>query len=596
MQSTWKIRLVFALFALAASVYFLYPSFVYFSLSEQQLKEVRSNKNAFSKYLPSWAPSDHIVPGLDLQGGTHIVLGVDLDKAISDKTNRTADRLKDFAESQKAVFSKVEFMSSTGEAPKIRVSFDTEQDIGDFEKNVLKQFGELQILSQTTKDLILKLDPNFVSSIKRDAVDQSINTIRTRIDKIGVTEPSISRRGTDQVQVQLPGYDNPEEAKSLIGRTAQLEFQMCNDDSMLLTELKDLPAGVELVKSGYSRPGNSSGKDIYLQFPENKLEEVKAYLAGKVPSDLVIKYGKMHHELGAVSMVRTYTLDKKIQLTGDDLVDARVTLGAEGDPRPHVGMTFSPTGARIFDELTAKSVGKRMAIVLEDWVDSAPVINQRISGGSASISMGGSRSRDEMLRDANQLALVLKSGALPAPVTFREERSVGPSLGEDAVKHAQTAFWVGTLLIVLFMAFYYKKSGFISIIGVLFNVAFIMATLSLLGATITLPSIAGLLLTIGMAVDANVIINERIREELRHGKMARAAVSSGYNAAFSAVIDTHVTTFISGIILWQYGTGPIQNFATMLLIGSVFSVITAVFFTRIFFDMMTAKNPQTISI
>ncbi len=596
MQGTWKVRLVLALILLGGSGYLLYPSIAYFSLSEKQLREVRRHKDAFEKMLPSWAPSTHIVPGLDLQGGMHMVLGVDLEKAILDKASRTSDRLRDFAKEKKANFSRVDFIGTQADSPRVKVAFANDQDLKDFENNVLKQFGEMQVVSQAGNELTLRLDPNIVTTIRRDAVDQSITTIRNRIDKMGVTEPSISRRGNDKVQIQLPGYDNPDEAKSLIGRTAQLEFQMCNDDTEVLAELKDLPAGVELVKSGYSRPDNTSGKDIYLQFSADKRDIVKTYLDSKLPHDLVVKYGKLSHVESGQAMMRTYTLNKKVELTGDDLVDARVTIGSDTDPRPAVGISFSPTGARIFDELTARSVGKRMAIVLEELIDSAPVINQRISGGNASISMGGARTRPEMLHDANQLSLVLKSGALPAPVTFKEERTVGPSLGADAVKHAQTAFLAGMLFVVFFMIFYYRLAGLFSVFGVIFNCAFILATLSVLGATVTLPSIAGLLLTVGMAVDANVIINERIREELRLGKTPRSAVKAGYDAAFSAVIDTHVTTFISGIVLWQYGTGPVQNFATMLLIGTVFSVITAVFFTRIFFDMVTSKGQQTISI
>lgn len=596
MQTSWKLRLVLAILLLGLAAYFLIPSWIYFSLPEADLREVRRDKNAFAQYVPSWAPESHIVPGLDLQGGIHMVLGIDLQKAIFDKTGRIADRLRSFAKSEDVLFESIEHIGKPGEKNRIEVRFASKEDKKRFKKKILDRFGEVTIAYDSGELLSLKLDLNIVKTIRKDAVDQTINTIRNRIDKMGVTEPSIAKRGDDQIQIQLPGYDNPEEARSLIGRTAQLEFRMCDDETDFLLKLTDLPDDVELVKTGYSRPDGTAGNDFYLTFPEQKLSIVKSYIADKTPDGRVIKYGKLAERLGEIPMMRTYTVFKKVELTGDDLVDTRVTMGTDTNPRPSVSVTFNPTGARIFDELTKVSIGKRMAIVLEDLVDSAPVINTRIPDGNASISMGGARTREEMLRDANQLSLVLKAGALPAPVTFREERSVGPSLGADTVRQGRIAFMVGGIFVVAFMLFYYHLAGIISILGLIFNISFVLATLSALGATITLPGVAGLLLTIGMAVDANIIINERIREELRLGKMPRSAVRSGYEAAFSAVMDANVTTFIAALVLWQYGTGPVQNFAMMLLIGTVSSVISAVFITRIFFDTLTARGPQTISI
>ncbi|MDA0712977.1 MAG: protein translocase subunit SecD [bacterium] len=595
MHHALKLKVTFLFMLLAVAAYALIPTFVYFSLNETELKDVRRNKDAFANYIPAWSMTNHIVPGLDLQGGIHMVLGVDVDKALSDKTGRTADRLRDFAKEKEASFTEIEQITETEDNTRIMVIFANNNDIALFNKNILSQFGELKTISETDKNISLQLDPSIVLSTRRDAVDQTITSIRNRIDKMGVTEPSISKRGEDQVQIQLPGYDNPEEAKSLIGRTAQLEFQMCDDETLFLTNLKNLPEDVKLVKSGYSKPNGTNGNDIFLTFPEGKLSEVKAFLKHQVPKENVIKFGKQSNGGFEIVSMRTYTLHKKVVLTGDDLIDTRVSLGSESDPRPGVAITFNATGARIFDELTAANIGNRMAIVLEDLVDSSPYFSERISGGSARISMG-SGSRESSIKDANQLSLVLKSGALPAPVTFREERSVGPSLGADSVKNGQNAFLVGSLLVILFMLLYYRLSGLFSIIAVMFNVIFMLATLAFLGATITLPGVAGILLTVSMAVDANVIINERIREELRKMKTPRSAVQAGYEAAFSAVIDANVTTFIAGLVLWQYGSGPVQNFATMLLIGTVTSVFTAIFITRIFFEIATARNPKHLSI
>ena len=511
MQTSWKLRMLLAFCALGVALYFIYPSFVYFSLDEKELKEVRQSKSAFLKYLPSWASKSHIVPGLDLQGGIHVVLGVDLDKAITDKTARAADRLVEFAKKEGITVTSIK---QHGESPSLQdhvdLGFSSPADVAAFKEKVLKNFTDFQFVTSSDKTASVRLAPEFIQSIRHDAVNQTVTTITNRIDKIGVTEPSIGRRGDDQVQIQLPGYDDPEAARQVLGATGQLQFIMCDDETTFLKNIKPLPEGVALIESAYSRPDSTTGKDIFLKFNESKLEEVKALLADKVPTENVIKFGQADHGRLGEKEMRTYTLYRKVQLTGDDLVDARVSPGSESNPRPGVSITFGPVGAKIFAELTAISVGKRMAIVLEDIVDSAPVISTKIPDGNAFISMGGARNTQEMLKDANQLALVLKSGALPAPVTFREERTVGPSLGKESVEQVKVAFAFGGLIIALFMMYYYRLAGTFSIIAVIFNVAFIVATMSFLGATITLPGMAALLLTIGVAVDANVIINEQI--------------------------------------------------------------------------------------
>lgn len=599
MQNNWSFRLLVSVAMLGAAIYFLVPTGIYFSLSPDETREVRQNKGAFDKYLPSWASKSHIVPGLDLQGGVHMVLGVNLEKAITDRAARAAQRLKTEFEDRSIAVQKVEHIidPETGYGDRIDVVFGTAEGRKTYEDEVARYFGDLEAVSVGEAALSLRVPPAVVDQIRSDAVDQTMKTIRNRIDKMGVTEPSIAKRGDDQIQIQLPGYNNPEEAKSLIGRTAQLEFMMADDNANFLTSLADLPEGVVLQQSGFQRPDGGFGNDIYLEFSERKLDEVRRYLTGKVPLENAIKYGRLgRSDSDGQALMRSYTLKRQVELTGDDLVDARVALGSPENPRPFVSLDFSIAGGRRFGELTTKSVGRRMAIVLEDIVDSAPVINEPITGGSAQITMSGNRTREEMIRDANQLALVLKAGALPAPVTFREERSVGPSLGAEAVRAGAMAVAVGGLLIVLYMLFYYRLSGLFSVLGLLFNVSFVLAVLSWLGATITLPGVAGLLLTVGMAVDANVIINERIREELRAGKTARSAVQAGFDNAFSAIIDANVTTFIAAMVLWQFGTGPVQNFATTLLIGVVTSVISAVFIVRTFFDMVTAKGPETLSI
>jgi preprotein translocase subunit SecD len=311
---------------------------------------------------------------------------------------------------------------------------------------------------------------------------------------------------------------------------------------------------------------------------------------------LVVKYGAEPQRAGEPKKMRSYSLITDVELTGDDLTNAFVAQGSLEQPQPYVVIEFSPTGKQLFGDLTTKNVGKRMAIVLEDIVDSAPVINEPITGGTASIQMGGSRTHEESLRDANELALVLKAGALPAPVSFREERSVGATLGRDALQQAKWASMVGAALVVLFMVFVYKLGGVFASFAAVLNIFFVLAVLSFFNGTLSLPGIAGLLLTVGMAVDANVIINERIREEFLAGKTARAAVDAGYNSAFSAILDSNVASFLAGVVLLQFGSGPVQNFATTLLIGIVSTMFCAVFITRVLFDMYTLKDRDTLAI
>lgn len=595
MQNTWPIRLAIAFFMLGIAGFYLYPTVKYFSLTEEEEREVRRDKAAFSRYVPSWAPTTHIVPGLDLQGGIHMVLGVDLEKALSDRAQRTASRLRNMLDEKEVSYKQVDHLAQEGSGDRIRAVFSSADAKDKYSKDVADFFQDLAVLEEQSAEILFRVHPDYASQLKREAVDQTIKTIRNRIDKMHVTEPSIAKRGDDQIQIQLPGYDDPEEAKSLIGRTAQLEFQMCADDNTFMKDLENLPEYAELVTSGYRMPSGANGNDFYLVFPENNLAEMRKYLAKNTPSGLVIKFGRIPAGVGEESKMRTFTLFATVELTGDDLVDARVAMGSPENPRPSVSLDFSPAGTKIFADLTTRSVGKRLAIVLEDIVDSAPVIQTPITGGSAQITMGQG-SRQEMIKNANQLALVLKAGALPAPVQFREERSVGASLGEDAVEAGKKAVMVGAALVFIFMVIYYMFGGLIAVIGIIFNIAFVLAALSWLNGTVTLPGLAGLLLTVGMAVDANIIIMERIREELRAGKTPRSAVAAGYDSAFSAIIDANVTTFIAGFVLWQYGTGPIQNFATTLLIGTVSSVVSAIFITRIFFDMYTARKPETIRI
>ncbi len=590
MLRSYQIRFLFVIFIFVIACYFLLPSLIFFSLNNKELKYIKNNKDSFSKYLPFWSCKSHIVPGLDLQGGLYLMLNVDLEKAISNKLYRLLDDINNYSKEKSFIFQSVNINIDI-----INIYFLNTDNLDFFYNNILVNFKELELFHRKDRLVQLKLTSNFIKIIKQETMDRILKILRKRINQIGVNESSINKCGDSNIQIQLPGLENINDAKKIIGRTAQLEFFLLDDNAMFLENLKKLPNGVDLVKSKYLKPNQSIGMDLYLKFSKNKINEVKSFFKGKIPNNNKISYGIINKKKG-VQFYRTYTLCNKVILTGNDLNDVYISMGSVSDSRPHVIINFNSIGSKIFAEFTKKNIGKRLAIMLENYVDSAPIINCAILEGSASILMGGGKNRQALIRDAKNLVLVLKSGALPAPVRFVEERIVGPSLGVESISQVKNAFFLSGFLIVLFMIFYYKVAGVISILGVIFNVIFVLSSFSFLEATLTLPGIAGLLLTVGISVDANIIINERIREELNSGRVLKQAIKSGYSSAFSTIMDANVTTFIAGIILWIYGSGPIQNFAVILLIGTVSSFFTSIFVTRVFFDIVVQFNFKQLLI
>ncbi|MEJ2201176.1 MAG: protein translocase subunit SecD, partial [Desulfuromonadaceae bacterium] len=409
-----------------------------------------------------------------------------------------------------------------------------------------KDFGNLEALTLTDQGGYIqknyRLSNQEVASIKDDAIRQALETLRNRIDQFGVSEPTLQLQNDNRILIQLPGIKDPERAIALLGKTARLEFKMVVDD-----------ANPEDAVKGILKPGTQLlyEKDVNRQ-------------TGQVLEKPLVVY-------------------EKIVLTGDLLDDAQVRIDNRFN-EPYVAIDFNSVGAKRFDQITAANVGKRMAIVLDDTVYSAPFIRERISGGSAQIS--GSFNEQE----ATDLAIVLRAGSLPAPVQSLENRTVGPSLGRDSINQGIVSIIVGGLLVILAMAVYYNLSGLVADLVLILNVFFIMALLSMFKATLTLPGIAGVVLTIGMAVDANVLIFERIREELRLGKTVRNAVESGYSKAFLTIVDANVTTLIAALVLFQFGTGPVKGFAVTLSVGIVASLFTAIFVSRVFFDFFLERR------
>jgi preprotein translocase subunit SecD len=494
--------------------------------------------------LPDWWPSafprEPIRLGLDLQGGIHLVLQVEVDKAVENALNGTMEDLK-----RELAAAQIQTARIERKADRILVQVrDPAQGsaLSDLLKN---QFPVLVNASQDGAEagvLALTFDPKEQRRIREFAVDQSIETIRNRIDQFGVREPVIQRSGTTDILVQLPGIQDAQRAKDLIGKTAVLEFKIVKDAA-------DDP----------SKPSTGS-EVVYGQERDSTTGQVNR----KVP----------------------YTLERKTLMTGEVIADARVRPSTQLEG-PYVEIILNSRGAKLFEQITSANVGRRLAIVLDNTVYSAPVIRERIGGGRASITGNFD------IKEARDLAIVLRAGALPAPVTIAEERTIGPTLGEDSIRRGMISFAVGGLLVVLFMVIYYRGAGLIADMALTLNVLFIIGALAAFEATLTLPGIAGLVLTTGMAVDANVLINERIREELRLGKSVRAAIEAGYERALPAILDTNITTLLSGIILFQFGSGPVKGFAVTLCIGLFTTVFTAVVCTRMVYDFMLAQRRMT---
>ena len=489
--------------------------------------------------VPSWWPwARPIRLGLDLRGGTHLLYGVDLDEAVRQSLQaRARDLEQALREAQVGAFT----LDVEGNAILVKIA---DRDRLTNVRDVLSQrFPEIQVSDGAEADgadLALRLNERERLRIRNNAVEQALQILRNRIDQFGVAEPSIQAQGDDEIVVQLPGVQDPQRAKDLIGRTALLEFKMEAQGPQAGT-LEHPGAGVEVV------PGRGEGGN------------------------------------------RTrYLVEKRPIMAGESITDAQVRRDVDGY---FVEFWLDARGAKAFGDATTKNVGHNLAIVMDGQVQSAPQIKEPITGGQGRITGRFS------VEEAQDLANVLRNGALPAPLQLREERTVGPSLGRDSIRQGRLSFIVGGALIVAFMIVYYRGGGIIADVAVLVNVLLLLALFALFGFTLTLPGIAGIVLTVGMAVDANVLVLERVREELRGGKGARAALDAGYERAWSAILDSNVTTFVSGLILFQFGSGPVRGFAVTLCLGIVTTLLTAVFGTRLLYDWLAVgRRMDTVSV
>ncbi len=499
--------------------------------------------------LPDWwtstIPTPKIQLGLDLQGGTHLLLEVKLDEAVKTQLRRVADDIK-----QQMKQNKLDFKSVTVDpSGAVLVTLASADERTAFLDLASKLFSDMVIglapnSGDTGPTYRMTYRPMELEQVRRNAMEQALETIRNRIDQLGVRETTIAQEGNDEILVQLPGIQDPERAKELIGKTGVLQFKLVDDNHSVSDALRDGPPPGDEILYG---PASRGGREPYL-------------------------------------------VESAVLLTGDTITDARVRPGGQLEG-PYVTVDLDQRGAQIFGAITAANVGRKIAIVLDNVVYSAPVIREPIPGGHVQIT--GNFTYDE----AHELAIVLRSGALPAPVEIIEERTVGPSLGRDSIRQGERSFVVGALVVLTFMAVYYSGAGLLADFGLSLNILLLICVMAAMQATLTLPGIAGIVLTLGMSVDANVLVNERMREELRGGKTPREAVRLGYERAWSAIRDSNISTFVAGLILFQFGTGPVKGFAVTLCVGVLTGVFSCFVVTRAWYDyLISMRRLNAISV
>src|SRR5579863_498045 len=523
-----SIRMVLAAVLVAASLILLIPS------SGVVLPDPLKALDALPK----------IQLGLDLQGGTHLLLEVEIDDAVKSALRRRGEDLKREIKDNKLSVPTVT-QNSDGA---LLIQLTNPDERSAFLDTVAKVAPDLTLSTASSAaggvayTAVFK-DRDLIAT-RSNAMEQALETIRNRIDQLGVRETTVAREGDNDILVQLPGIQDPERAKELIGKTAVLEFKLLDNKHNLADALNSgAPPGDEILY-GQPRPGGAE----------------------------------------------PYLVESQVLMTGETVTDARVRPGGHLEG-PYVSVELDAQGAQVFANLTTDNVGRNLAIVLDNTVYSAPVIKEPIPGGHVQIT--GNFSFDE----AHSLAIVLRSGALPAPVKIIEERTVGPSLGRDSIRQGELSFVVGAVAVLAFMALYYSGAGLLADFGLTLNILMLMCVMAAMQATLTLPGIAGIVLTLGMSVDANVLVNERMREELRMGKSAREAVKAGYERAWSAIRDSNISTFVAGLILFQFGTGPVKGFAVTLCVGVLTGVFSCFVVTRAWYDYkISMRRLNVISV
>ena len=492
---------------------------IIFSLPNFLSKDLVNNSLSFMK-------SGEIRLGLDLQGGSYLLLRVESESLQTDRLNSLSDELRLAMRSASPRIGYKNLKVSGTELIFTLVNNEEESRVKGLIDSIDK---ELIFNKDSYNNIILSMSEDKIKEIRDYAILQSIEIIRRRVDEVGTNEPLIQRQGDERILVQLPGLDDPERIKKLLGKTARMNFRLVNET-----------ASIEESLSGRVPPGS----DLLFEIDERTGEK-------SIP----------------------YVIYKRIGVSGEQLVDANPTM--DQNNQPVVSLRFDTSGSRKFGELTSKNVGKRFAIVLDGEVISAPVIREAITGGSGQIS------GNFTFESASDLSVLLRAGALPAPLTILEERSVGPSLGKDSINAGMYAALISIILVIIYMVIIYgARFGVAANISLMVNILLIIALLGVLDATLTLPGLAGIALTVGMAVDANVLIFERIREESRSGRSDIGAIDNGFKEAFRTIVDANITTLLAALILFQFGSGPVKGFAVTLALGVITTMFSSLLLSR----------------
>lgn len=537
--------------------------------------------NIFDAKKFTFLPDSKIVKGLDIQGGIHLVLGVDVKNFLIERAQRQARTLNEDLKTEGLVGAEVVYSATP--RPSFIVKTTNAQDLDKAKSYINKTYpSTYQIISSDATQAHFAYFDSVEREQKERVVGQSIEVIRNRIDSFGTLEPNISAQGTDRILVQLPGIEDSEKAKQLLNTTAKLEFMIISNEidpgtlEMWVKEAEE--------KGNYTLGVTNENGLEYAQY----IRRINDDLMDRLPKDSEIVF-EMLPNVSSLTEGRVPRLAKNDHVvTGDMVEDAYVGRDGQAGGRPIVLFSMSVEGRKPFGDLTGNNLNKPLGIVLDKVLKSAPNVSARITD-SGQISLGSGTSHDEMFEEAQFVSRTLRAGALPASLQQLEERTIGPTLGMDSVRKGSIAGILGGILIVIFMCAYYGILGFIASLALGMNVLLLMGILSTLGATLTLPGIAGIVLTMGMAIDANIIIFERVKDELRKGTGLNAAIKDGYNNALSAILDSNITTAIVCAVLLNYGTGPIKGFAVTLICGVVTSVFTAVFVSRTLVDFAVQK-------
>ncbi|MDO8461545.1 MAG: protein translocase subunit SecD [Deltaproteobacteria bacterium] len=555
------------------SIYVLTPTFGGF----KDKSEMASDQGQQPPWYYKFFPDQQINLGLDLKGGIYLELEVRLEEALANRIDLiSSDILRNIDNKDSIV--KAERQDNPLRLV-IEVKPGQEAELKDF---IRKNYREALVLESGKGDnnLTYHFSDAYRTNLHDQTLRQAVETVRNRIDRYGVAEPSIQRLGGNKIAIELPGIKDPDRAIDIIKQAGQLEFKMVDDS---IPEM-DLKKWVAEARSALALPEGFSIQTV---------EKINESLKSKIPAGSEIAF---ELQMDPVTRKTTggipYLLKKKAEVTGDMLRNAQVNIQ---NNEPYVSLSFNNLGTKLFADLTRNNIKKRLAILLDGNVTKAPVIQSEIPNGEAQITLGWGN-YNSLMKEAEDLTLVLREGALPARLEELTKTVVGPSLGSDSIQNGIRALLVAGLVVICFMGLYYRLSGVFANISLFLNILLILASLTLFGGVLTLPGIAGIVLTIGMAVDANVIVFERILEELRAGKSARAGVTAGYENAMSAIVDSNLTTLLSGLVLYQFGTGPIRGFAVTLMIGIITTMFTAILVTRVFQDWAVSRPDAKVSI